>query len=286
MKHMKIELLNHTPISVLERALMKPYAQEKFTPEQMAKIVLGKDKFTEHHGSVLEHVYFNFEVTGFSRLCLQEYMRHRIASPTVESTRFTLKKVLDMSTEELRSYQDLKVDTDVWDFGLWKGLETVLYVYRVQPNRTLDLTFKIEDVYNSKLFELLNRYFVFPPIEMITDKFQFEYLVRLMDTCWTSLYNLYRLFKTGEIKNDMLKYLIVENWRTNMVWSINLRSFLNFIRLRKPTTAHFEIRNIATQAWTIVSELPDYGEFFASRWGKILVSSGNILTTTSNGVNI
>lgn len=46
------------------------------------------------HESVLEHICLTFKIRGISRACLQELARHRLTSPTVESTRHTLKKVL------------------------------------------------------------------------------------------------------------------------------------------------------------------------------------------------
>jgi thymidylate synthase (FAD) len=45
------------------------------------------------HESVAEHVNLTFKLTNFSRLDLQEMSRHRVTSPTVESTRFCLKKI-------------------------------------------------------------------------------------------------------------------------------------------------------------------------------------------------
>ena len=46
------------------------------------------------HESVLEHIFLTFEITGITRACLQELARHRLASMTVESTRYTLKEIL------------------------------------------------------------------------------------------------------------------------------------------------------------------------------------------------
>lgn len=40
------------------------------------------------HESVLEHVSFTFYIEGISRACLQQLVRHRIASFTVESQRY------------------------------------------------------------------------------------------------------------------------------------------------------------------------------------------------------
>jgi thymidylate synthase (FAD) len=45
------------------------------------------------HKSTLEHLYYNFHITGISRACLQELARHRIASLSVKSSRYTLKEL-------------------------------------------------------------------------------------------------------------------------------------------------------------------------------------------------
>jgi len=45
------------------------------------------------HGSTLEHLVYTFDITGFSRAVLQELSRHRLTSPTVKSTRYTLSEL-------------------------------------------------------------------------------------------------------------------------------------------------------------------------------------------------
>lgn len=47
------------------------------------------------HASTLEHLYYNFQIEGVSRACLQEISRHRLTSPSVKSTRYTLKELKD-----------------------------------------------------------------------------------------------------------------------------------------------------------------------------------------------
>ncbi len=47
------------------------------------------------HGSTLEHIVFTFYIKGVSRALLQELARHRIASLSVKSTRYTLKRLKD-----------------------------------------------------------------------------------------------------------------------------------------------------------------------------------------------
>lgn len=46
------------------------------------------------HSSTLEHLYYNFNIDGISRAVLQELARHRMASLSVKSTRYTLKELL------------------------------------------------------------------------------------------------------------------------------------------------------------------------------------------------
>ena len=45
------------------------------------------------HASTLEHLVYNFYIQGISRALLQELARHRIASLSVKSTRYTLKEL-------------------------------------------------------------------------------------------------------------------------------------------------------------------------------------------------
>jgi len=56
------------------------------------------------------------------------------------------------------------------------------------------------------------------------------------------------------IKNDVLKYLLPEAYKTKLVMTINLRSLLNFLRLRKSKAALWEIRELANK---IEGILPD-----------------------------
>ena len=49
-----------------------------------------KKLLAKGHESVFEHIVYSFTIRGISRACLQQLARHRIASLSVESTRWTL----------------------------------------------------------------------------------------------------------------------------------------------------------------------------------------------------
>lgn len=86
----KVELLHITPLKVADIAIGvcwdKQREQDIVDLERMDRVA---NKF--QHLSTVEHITANFFISGMSRLCLQELARHRIASISVESTRYTLK---------------------------------------------------------------------------------------------------------------------------------------------------------------------------------------------------
>lgn len=57
------------------------------------KELLQRLLFKNKHTSISEHIYYSFDIKGIARLCLQELARHRIASYSVRSSRYTLKEL-------------------------------------------------------------------------------------------------------------------------------------------------------------------------------------------------
>ena len=89
---MKVKLINSTDLSVCSTAIRECHGTKDKGDNGGAK-----DKALIHrignqykHGSTLEHLTYTFEIEGVSRALLQELARHRIASMTVKSTRYTL----------------------------------------------------------------------------------------------------------------------------------------------------------------------------------------------------
>jgi len=60
-------------------------------PEDAALLDRVGNKFK--HASILEHLTYCFYITDISRALLQELSRHRMTSPSVKSTRYTLKEL-------------------------------------------------------------------------------------------------------------------------------------------------------------------------------------------------
>jgi thymidylate synthase (FAD) len=94
---MKVELLHHTPIDICSKAIRTCWDSHSKSdnggPKDKELIDRVGNKFK--HSSTLEHLHYNFFIRGVSRALLQELARHRIASLSVKSTRYTLKELKD-----------------------------------------------------------------------------------------------------------------------------------------------------------------------------------------------
>ena len=97
---MKVELLHHTPLGVCSTAVRTCWdSHDKSDSESIYSIgdkdleLIDRVGNKYKHGSTLEHIVFQFRIVGISRACLQELARHRMASLSVKSTRYTLKEL-------------------------------------------------------------------------------------------------------------------------------------------------------------------------------------------------
>ena len=90
---MQVKLLHHTRLDVADTAISKCWDKSVTSDKVCERMerVANKNK----HASTIEHLSYNFDIDGVSRALLQELARHRIASYSVKSTRYTLKELRD-----------------------------------------------------------------------------------------------------------------------------------------------------------------------------------------------
>lgn len=111
---MTITLIEHTHLSSCALAIREcwdsfdkggcyPTPTDDITPADQALIdrIVNKHK----HASTAEHLVYRFHIEGISRACLQELARHRIASLSVRSSRYTLKELKD--EQPFTNYTDI-----------------------------------------------------------------------------------------------------------------------------------------------------------------------------------
>lgn len=92
---MQVKLLNFTPLQICSNAIRTCWQSfdksDNGGEKDLALIDRVGNQFK--HSSTLEHLFYNFYISGVSRALLQELARHRIASLSVKSTRYTLKEL-------------------------------------------------------------------------------------------------------------------------------------------------------------------------------------------------
>ena len=101
MKNIRVSLLNVPLAGLVISGARTCYDSFDKRSEEKDKELLKRLWQNSHH-SIFEHLVFTFYVENCSRLILQEIVRHRIASYSVKSTRFTLKKFVK-ELEELQN---------------------------------------------------------------------------------------------------------------------------------------------------------------------------------------
>jgi thymidylate synthase ThyX len=92
--------------------------------------------------------------------------------------------------------------------------------------------------------ELLHRYFVFPETDDPDVGGLCEDVILSAIEAMGDIYAKYKGKGRKEV-NDLMKYMLPESFRTSLVWTINIRSLNNFLKLRSDKGSHFEIRKLA-----------------------------------------
>lgn len=131
-----VRLINYTPLSNVIEAVRMCYNStgDNLGPKDIA---LLKRVIDSKHTSTIEHASYYFEIIGISRAVLQELSRHRHASPSVESTRYTLKKLIkgDINIQDcLVMTGDMNVD--MASIAAVKNLKRII---AENPNTTNDV---------------------------------------------------------------------------------------------------------------------------------------------------
>lgn len=210
---MKVSLIHHTPLAIAIQAIRtchESYGLGDSTyydsgegwiygPKDLALITKVGNKMK--HSSTLEHLTYNFWIEGISRALLQELARHRIASLSVKSTRYTLKEL-----EKERSFENNK-----------EG-------YPIQYDMDRVAKFCV-----------------------LTGNSQIDFSIA------AALENTRRL-KAQKIPNDVAKFALPDAYKTKLTWSINARSLQNFLSLRTPPSAMWEIRKLAKEVYKALPE--------------------------------
>ncbi len=87
--------MHHTPLETCAHAIRTCWQSFDNSDEggEKDKALIDRVGNKYKHASTLEHLVYTFYIQGVSRALLQELARHRMASLSVKSTRYTLKEL-------------------------------------------------------------------------------------------------------------------------------------------------------------------------------------------------
>ncbi|RDU58374.1 FAD-dependent thymidylate synthase [Helicobacter sp. MIT 99-5507] len=161
---MKITLLNHTPLSVCSHAIRTCWQSfdKGDNGGSIDRALIDRVGNKNKHKSTLEHIYYTFYIQGISRALLQELARHRIASYSVKSTRYTLKELkaessflpVEENEQKASKYLVLTNDKNV-DSASIKALENLRLI--LLENTSLDIAkYCLPESYKTELTWSIN----------------------------------------------------------------------------------------------------------------------------------
>jgi len=214
---MQVKLLSSTPLSVADIAICKCYSNTPHTTDEKRLSRIDNVSNQLKHESVIEHLVYNFDIDGISRACLQEVARHRIASYTVKSTRYTLQE-----SKQEPSFLSQEQPKDEY------------FTYFMGSLCTFDSV-------------RAKKYIVFTG-DRETDISSLFALQRLKNVLTGEL------VRQGA-PNDKAKYCMPEAYKTSLVMTINARSLQNFLSLRTDKKALWEIQLLAKAMFEALPEL-------------------------------
>lgn len=112
---MNVELKHYTPLELCSYAIRTCWNSHDKSSKEADKELIYRVGNKLKHASTLEHIVYHFHIKGISRACLQELARHRMASLSVKSTRYTLKelKKIELNNDTLGDFVVLTNNKDI-----------------------------------------------------------------------------------------------------------------------------------------------------------------------------
>jgi len=188
--------------------------------------------FVHFHESTLEHSVLTFLLTDFSRGVLQELARHRIASYSVQSTRYTMSSLINAFTACALLQAPSKTFVDeVLRYDMFVVADEKMN--RIELHGIFDkMKYHYDKIGQTKWLELSVAKSV---RERIPAESEYHTFVKLLNS------------KDKRNVGDSFKYIISDNFKVSAVMTINLRSFKNFLGLRDSGAAWFQIEKLAQE---------------------------------------
>lgn len=196
------------------------------------------------HDSVMEHINLTFNIRGISRGVLQELVRHRIASYTVKSTRYTMKAIICAFAT---AYINEEVSS-AWEFFYRKIKFLDMFSIAGKEMTEIEIKAMYYKLDNHSCNISMGEFF-----GPLLSKEQYQFLSFSIDNS-EEVYNTLMSMKAKRNAGDAIKYLVTDNWKTDLVMTINLRSLKNLLTLRDSGAAYFQIQVLAQEMKKVIPD--------------------------------
>lgn len=198
--------------------------------------ILSKLAHVYHHDSVLEHINLQYLVKGTSRGVLQEHARHRIQSITVQSTRYTMSSVINAFIASNSNYTVFEV--------LIKNLDMFVVSNEAEELEIKQLFEKLQlqnDTIGEEEF-----------LNISLSKENIDHINSLKNESLDNInsLNVFNVLQSNKQKRnvgDNFKHIVTDNWKVDLVFTMNLRALSNYLKLRDSGAAYFQIQWLAKE---------------------------------------
>ncbi len=195
-----------------------------------------RETWRRQHFSPWEHSSYTWYADGCSRVCTHQLVRHRMASYTQQSMRYTEGALRDMA---LRAAEILGVDCPKSPKRAGKREAYECYSKVLDEVKSLD----------SIIVPLTATAYVYPP--SIGEEGRIELAREYLGA--TSKY--YKLLSLGVPREDA-RFIIPQAVRSRITVTMNARELVqSFLPLRMCTRAQWEIRLVAWKLWRELSKI-------------------------------
>ena len=232
-EHRIVQLMNDEPFT--GNQLVQNRRLEELNTIEGANL-LDDLAWTYFHHSVLEHSILQYLIKDIPRGVLQELVHHRIMSPTVKSTRYTMSSLINAFVAE--RLNNTNTYPTPWFFDIVHSLD--LFVTTDKEYNDL----QIFDIFN-KLRYQYKQLGSLEFLELAIAKSALPIVEGKMSSD-----DRYLMLEEGKKKRnvgDAFKMIVNDSWKTELVLTINLRSLKNLLELRLSGAAYFQIRWLAEE---------------------------------------
>lgn len=245
---MKVKLIEHTPNpeKLITMAAKLCYSSmdieeigENLTEEEISKFL--KMLMGSGHTSPLEHCVFSFSVQGCSRITEQQLTRHRLSSYSIQSSRYIFRTNAKFVVPP--SIRNNIITNELY----LKQMETSRKAYN-------ELVVLLTEEYIENTVKHNIQYLtIIGEIRKLYPSHRNEKYTVLLNKCRPEVYDFIKE-KVIKLAMEDARYVLPQALETKLIFTMNLRTLMNFISLRRCKRAQWEIRELAS---LVIEELRD-----------------------------